>query len=88
MSTLHQSYVEEMSAFVTLLSILGLNASPLKNVTRSTWLAYFCLSRYEFTIVTKRAAPPAGSRVLYRLVICIKKGRGWYVGLIWYTSLK
>lgn len=48
-------------AFVTLLSMLGLNASPLKSVTRSTCPAYRRVSRYSLSTETNRAAPPTGS---------------------------
>jgi hypothetical protein len=46
---------------VILLSMLGLNASPLKKVTRSTCPTNFSESRYWLRTETKRAAPPTGS---------------------------
>lgn len=45
---------------MTLLSILGLNASPLKRVIRFGCPSYF-EERYSVIAVTKRDAPPTGS---------------------------
>ena len=49
--------------FVTLLSKLGLNASPLNSVTSSGWPANFPSElAYELHSVWNRAMPPTGSR--------------------------
>lgn len=47
--------------FVTLLSKLGLNASPEKNVSISGCPVKRASSRYSLTTVLKRAIPPTGS---------------------------
>lgn len=64
MSTLQSNPNHVDGTFVMELSMLGLNASPLKKVTRSTCPANRSLSRYSFWTETNRAAPPTGSREL------------------------
>ena len=64
--------------------MLGLNASPLKKVSKSTCPLNRSLSRYSFCRETNRAAPPTGSREL-----SISKAKQIkYLDSMWYTSLK
>ena len=60
------------NTLVILLSMLGLNASPLKNVTRSGPSGYFLLSRKSFSKETNRAAPPTGSWFLSLVISPMK----------------
>ena len=84
MSTLQLNPNHIVDTFVTELSRLGLNASPLKNVTRSACPANRSTSRYSFRTETNRAAPPTGSRELSIRHSTEMKN----LCCMWYTSLK